>query len=145
MTDALMFHVPDGGEVEITNGLLKTTEGYETAAYLSLFGGNEQDGGDEDTARKQWWGNSTESDPARHYRSRTQYLLRSLPAVPANLRALEDAGEGDLAWFVEREIATLVAVTVRLTGINRVRIEARIDIDGTTHRFLFDRSWGSPA
>jgi hypothetical protein len=140
--DPLLFHTPNGGEMEITGGVTALTAGYANAAYLSMFGGNEQDSGDDDTKTKQWWANLTESAPERQYRSRTQYLLKSLPAVPANLRAIEDAIEGDLAWFVDLGIATLVAGTARLVGVNRVSIEARITIEDEVQTFKLERPWG---
>ena len=57
MTDLLLYASLDGGEIEVTNGVLTTDEGPFQAMYLSLFGGNFEDSGDTSTDSEQWWGN----------------------------------------------------------------------------------------
>jgi phage gp46-like protein len=141
MSDVLLRQEDDGGNVEVVGGLMTMTDSHEVAAYLSMFGGNEQDSGATDGERKQWWGNLTETNTARRYRSETQHLLQSLPAVPANLRRVQDAAEHDLAWFVEERIATLVAVSASMPGINRIQLDVRIDIDGVEHRITVKKHW----
>jgi phage gp46-like protein len=101
------------------------SEGLETAAYLSLFGGNEQDPG-ETATEEQWWGNVGETQPARIYRSETQYLLRSIPAVPSNLRRIEQAALRDLQWMVDEGVARSIGVTTHIPGLNRVVLDVVI-------------------
>ena len=83
MSDVLLSQTADGGEITVANGQVALTGGLESAVYLSIFGGNDSDSGQESTAPKQWWGNLDEPDPAGRYRGQTQYLLRALPLVPA--------------------------------------------------------------
>lgn len=125
MTDVLLRQTNDGGDITAEAGLLAMSDGLETAAYLSLFGGNEQDPGDADSAES-WWGNVGELEPARQYRSETQYLLRSLPAVPANLRRIEEAAERDLEWMLDSGIAKSIAVSASIPELNRVRVDVII-------------------
>lgn len=127
MSDPILRQTNDGGEITVENGLVLMSDGYETAAYLSLFGGNQDDAGDDASARRQWWGNLDETEAASRYRSETQYLLSSgLPAVPSNLRRFEQAAGRDLAWFVATGNARSVAVSTSIPALNRVRFEITI-------------------
>jgi len=141
MTDVL---VKDFG-VELVNGVLTLTAGFETAAQLSLFGGSVDDNASAATATKQWWGNLIESDPVRMYRSRTQALLESLPATTGNLRALEAAAKFDLDWFLSQNIANSVTVAVTLTGVDRVAFAIEIQAEGVKHSFTFVQNWEGAA
>jgi phage gp46-like protein len=140
MTDARLIHTADGGEIEFVNGVLTLDDGLLTAAYLSLFGGNTADSGLAADDRRQWWGNLTEPDPRRRYRSETQYLLRSIPATPNNLKRVQAAAERDLAWMLEL-IASTVSVRVTIPGVNRVRIAGNIVVDDSPYQFAFSNEW----
>lgn len=126
MTDVLLRQTNDGGDITAEAGLLRMSEGLETAAFLSMFGGNEQDGGDTD-ATEQWWGNIGETEAARTYRSETQFLIKSLPTIPANLLRIEQAAARDLAWMVEAGVAKSVAVAARIPALNSVAVDVTID------------------
>lgn len=125
MTDVLLRQSNDGGEITLEGGLLLLSEGLETAVYLSLFGGNEDDPGDGDTTL-QWWGNLLDTEPERAYRSETQYLLASLPAIPANLRRIEQAAARDLKWMLDTKNAQSVSVEATIPSLNRVRLGVSI-------------------
>ncbi|GAG06443.1 unnamed protein product, partial [marine sediment metagenome] len=60
--DILLLSTKDGGDINIESGLIEMTAGFETAVYLSLFGGNIEDDGTEATKSKTWWGNLLETD-----------------------------------------------------------------------------------
>lgn len=143
MTDVALFHTVDGGEIEILNGLVTMDDGLEAAAYLSLFGGNVDDSGDDAEIAQQWWGNLSETNPARQYRSEFQYLLQSIPATTGNLVRLEDAAVRDLTrTFVD--IAALITARASMPAVNRVALEISIEIDTTANRlFEFSAPWGS--
>ncbi len=126
MTDVLLFQTDDDGDIEIEMGLVTLTDTPETMAYLCLFGGNEQDDG-RDKNPATWWGNVEETDPQRRYISETQHLLRSLPAVPFNLRRIEDAVRRDLAVFTSSGIAKSVEAAASIPALNRVLIVINID------------------
>lgn len=119
MTDVLLRNGNDGGDVTLQGGLLLMSEGLETAAYLSLYGGNEDDPGEADRTL-QWWGNLLDSEPERAYRSETQFLTQSLPAIPVNLRRIEQAAARDLQWMLDTELAQSVAVEATIPAVNRV-------------------------
>lgn len=141
-SDVRLFHTADGGEIEVTDGLIVLSDGLETAVYLSLFGGNEQDSGQTRDNRKQWWGNFSEPIAARNYRSETQHLLMALPATTANLRALEEAAKRDVAWMAE----ALVARAEANASIPRHQtVELTISLvmkDAAAHNFSFQSPWG---
>lgn len=139
MTDVLLRHQPDGGNIDVINGSVLMADGLETAAYLSLFGGNEQDSGGDGDALRQWWGNLIERIEARQYRSRFQNMMASLPMVPANLSRLEEAAAIDLTWFVDEGIATYVNVTASIPAVNTIKLGALIVVDGREYRFEFTK------
>lgn len=142
--DVELFQGPNGGEITFTGGLVKMSDGLASACYLSMFGGNELDSGEEATDSQSWWGNLGEPDEAKQYRSRTQYVLRALPAVSANLLKLEDAMQADLAWLTD-EIATGIEATANLTAPRRVHLSVTVHVGESTYGpFEFDASWGAP-
>lgn len=132
MTDALLFHTDDGGEIEYTNGTLTMESGLRGAAYLSLFGGNEDDDGTSATAAVQWWGNLTEPVEARRQRSETQAALRGLPLIPASMRKVEGAALRDLAWMLE-SLADDVRASASMPSRNRMDLRIEIDVGDETY------------
>lgn len=142
--DVLLFQTTDNGEINVSGGLVEMSGGLETAAYLSLFGGNEDDDG-RDNSTLSWWGNSDETEGSRQYRSETQNLLRSIAAVPANLRRIEDAARRDLAWFLSDNIASKITVTASMPGLNKVRIIIDIEAVGEESQFDFVENWKAAA
>lgn len=132
--DVLLFHGNDDGDIIVSAGLVTMSGGLETAAYLSLFGGNEQDDGRADNPL-QWWGNYGEP-PERQQRSETQYLLRSLPAVPVNLRRVEDAAKRDLSWLPAE-----VSVRASMPGLNKIKLIVSINVQGEEKTIEFIENW----
>ena len=137
MTDVLLSHEADGGSITYTNGKAVLSDGLEAASYLSMFGGNENDSGDEADDSKQWWGNLSERQPERRHRSATQALLRSLPIIPANLLRLEEAAVGDHAWMIDTGLASFVRVTASIPTVNRIDLLVQIVIDDELFKFPF--------
>lgn len=138
--DVLLRHTIDGGEISVSAGLMQMTGGFETAVYLSLFGGNEDDDGRPDNP-KTWWGNLGVSDPAERYVSRFQNLLSALPAIPANLRRLEEAAKADLQWLLDIKAASTFEVTATMPGLNRVDIDVGIYAEGEEINFNYSENW----
>jgi phage gp46-like protein len=145
MTDVLLFQTPDGGEVTFENGQPLMDDGLETAAYLSLFGGNEEDSGGDEGKPVEWWGNKIESDASKKLRSHTQFLLRSIPITSGNIVLIEDAVAQDLAWMVETKLASFVGGTVSIPALNTIRIDVKIVVQDKTYApvFLYKRSAAS--
>ncbi len=142
--DVLLFQTDDDGEITVENGLVEMSGGLETAAYLSLFGGNEDDDG-RGASPLTWWGNLDEVDPVRQYRSETQNLLQALPATTGNLRRIEDAAGRDLAWFVGERVASSVTVAASIPGINRIKLKVDIEAVGEESSFEFTENWKASA
>jgi len=124
--DILLFQTDDDGEINVNDGIVEMSGGLETTAYLSLFGGNE-DG-------SEWWGNLSENEPSKKYNSETQNLLLSIPATSGNLKRIEDSVNRDLAWFLEKKLATSITASVSIIALNTIKII--IDIDQTTFEFI---------
>ena len=142
--DVLLFQTDDDGEITVEGGVVEMSGGLETAAYLSLFGGNEDDtGADGDPAN--WWANLDEIDPADRYRSETQNLLQAIPATTGNLRRIEDAAGRDLAWFIEKKVASSVTVVVTMPGVNRIKYSIAIEANGGESSFEFVENWKAAA
>lgn len=142
--DVVLYQTSDGGEINVADGFVEMSGGLETAAYLSLFGGNEDDDGRKNNAFS-WWGNLGETDPARKYRSETQNLLQSLPATTGNLRRVEDAARSDLAWLIQHGIAASIDVLVTVPDVNKIKLIITIEADGEASRIAFLENWKASA
>lgn len=142
--DVSLFQTNDGGNILVEEGLVAMSGGLETAAYLSLFGGNEEDDSSANTPFS-WWGNIDEEESARQYRSETQNLLHGLPAVSGNLRRIEDAARNDLAWMLEIPIASSVEVEATIPALNTVQIQIDIEANGVQTSFKFTENWQATA
>lgn len=124
MSDVLLFQTNNDGD--ITDGLTLTT-GLETAVYLSLFGGNENDDGTPGNP-KAYWANVNTDEADQRQISRLQNLLAGLPATTGNLKRLNDAALADLAWLDG------VTVSSSIPQLNRVKIT--VDIKGQEFQFI---------
>jgi phage gp46-like protein len=140
MSDVLLYQTNDNGEINVEGGVVELSGGLRTSVYLSLFGGNEDDPGGSDTTLS-WWGNKVEPDPVRRYRSETQYLLASIPAIPKNLRRIEQAVKRDLQWMIEQRAASEIEVSASVPALNRVAIELNIRAQGREENFNFSENW----
>ncbi len=138
--DVQLVQTVDGGDITSVNGVITMGSGLGTAAYLSLFGGSETDAGGSDT-RLQFWGNFSETELAKKYRSETQNLLQSIPATAANLLKIEAAAGRDLAWFVEVGAATVVEVLATIPARNKILVTVSIIADGDAIEFPFLENW----
>ncbi len=138
--DVRLFQTPDDGEISVIDGLVEMSGGFETMAYLCLFGGNIKDTGG-DNKSKSWWGNAIEDQPERIVRSEAQYLLETLPAIPSSLIPLRDAANRDLSVFLTQKIASEVTVEVSMPGLNRVHFSVGINALGQLYQFEFTENW----
>ena len=134
--DVCLYQSLDNGEITLDDdGLFVMEPGLATAAYVSLFGGNEDDAGGDDLTL-QWWGNFDEPEPSRQYRSETQHLLTSLPATANNLRRVKQAAERDTAWMLDVGLVTARTVAVSIPKLNAVKIEIDFGADSETVTYL---------
>lgn len=141
MSDVRLYNTADGGDIEYVNGKATVGDGLETAAYLSLFGGNTEDAGVSGTSQKQWWGNLTEPDPDRHYRSQTQHLLASLPLTTGNLPLVEEAARRDLAWL-ETALGASIDARATIPGAGKIAIEINVELGENQYTIPIVESWG---
>ena len=142
--DVLLCQTNDDGEINVEGGIVEMSGGLETAAYLSLFGGNEDDDGRPDNPFT-WWANIDEVDPSREYRSETQNLLQALAATTGNLRRVEDAANRDLAWFTQNNVASSVSVSASIPGLNKIKLTIDLEAVGEESRFEFVENWKASA
>lgn len=121
--DLLLYATEDGGEINVTNDFFEMTGGFDTAIYFTLFGGNELDDGTESTKKFQYWGNLIDKDnPERQLTSRTQNIIKGLPATSSNLLKLEEAIRLDMQWFKDEKIIDMLNITTSIPSKNRVTI-----------------------
>lgn len=138
--DVLLFQTVDDGDINVSDGIVEMSGGLETTAYLSLFGGNEDDDG-RDGNSATWWANLNETGDSRKYRSETQNLLQAITAVPANLRRIEDAARRDLSWLLSDNVASKITIAASMPGLNKVRLIIDIEALGEESQFEFVENW----
>jgi len=139
--DVILCQSNDGGEISVLGGTVEMSGGLSTAAYLSLFGGNEDDGGAQ-VSTSGWWGNIDENVPERKYRSETQFLLQGIPATSANLLRIEAAAMRDLQWMRDVRVASDVRVVASVPALNRIKLAVDIEAIGDESHFEFVENWG---
>ncbi len=131
--DVLLSQTLDDGEISVVGGVVEMTDDLQTAILLSMFGGNEDDDGQNATAN--WWGNIAETEPSKTYRSETQFLTNFLPANSVNRIRVEDAAVRDLQWMLDDGVAIAVEVTVVLPGNNLYRIFGVVETETKSTAF----------
>ncbi len=127
--DVLLVSTPDGGDIVVKDGLIAPCRNFDTAAYLSLFGGNRDDV--DRRPKETWWGNlipGTLADEWMHSEFGATIEARALTA--ANLRSAAQAAERDLAWIKDDAGADAVEVSLAAESSTRVRLEVDITQDG---------------
>lgn len=128
--DVFLFDTVDGGEISVVNGLVIGDRKFSTAAYLSLFGGNVEDGGRVDN-NKTWWGNRfAETSEKEKIVSRFQAIIKSLPLTTKNILLAEQAAKEDLAWMVDEGIADEIITDIKVVDRFRCELEVIIRKDG---------------
>ena len=137
--DIYIFQTNDDGDINVNDGITQMTCGYESAIYLSLFGGNDDDAGDESTSHLQYWGNFAETDPQKKLRSETQNIIASLPSTSSNLRLLEEANLRDLAWMSD-SVSNLTS-DARITSPDFCEITITYEAEGQKESFTYSVNW----
>lgn len=138
--DVLIYQTPNDGDITVENGITEMTPGFSSAVYLSMFGGNEADGGGSDDPNE-WWGDLLDVDPSRHYRGETETALLNMAAVPANLLKVQEAAKRDLQWLLDTNAASTVEVTATMPGLNRVALSVVVEADGIESQFEYVENW----
>ena len=138
--DVKLFQTLDDGNISVVNGVTEMTPGLEVAAYTALFGGNVDDDG-RDKNPNNWWGNLSEVDLTKQYRSETQFLLESIPATSGNLQKMQEAAKRDLQFFKDIKAANTVDVFATIPGLNKLNLRIVIEANGIETEFNFTENW----
>jgi phage gp46-like protein len=128
--DLLLEDTPDGGDIQIKDGLFVPDRTFSTAVYLSLFGGNIEDSGKVKNT-KTWWGNTLEKTAANERLvSRFQALIAGLPMTTKNINAAEKSARLDLNWIIEEGAADTINVSGSATAHNKFSLRVEIKAGG---------------
>jgi len=139
--DVKLYQSTENGEIHVEDGIVEMTSNFDTMAYLTLYGGNVEDSGGDDKSQ-QWWGNFSEPDEDKHYRSEYQNLINGIPATSGNLRLVEAAAQRDLEKaFVRTKIADTVTVTATIPKVNAITLTIEIEAQGNRSQFEFTDNW----
>lgn len=142
--DVKLIDSLDDGDLEIVEDFVQMTGGIETAAYLSIFGGNKRDNGTAATKKHEWWGNQLETDPNKKLVSRTQNIMFTTPSTPNNLLKIIEAAKQDLAWFKNTGFADIIEVVANIPAPKKLKLSFRILKDGELlEDFEFLENWKS--
>lgn len=141
MTDVRLFQTVDGGNINFQNGNpdMAAVE-VETAAYLSMFGGNHGDNGTDATKSKQYWGNLTETEPSRQYRGETAERILGSTNLATDVLDIEEHARRDLRWFLDTGLADSVEVSAFVPTYNTIDISSDITIGDTVYSFTFSQA-----
>lgn len=130
MTDVLFCQTADEGDIESIGGVVSLTGGFESAVYISLFGG-----------RGEWWGDLQETDPAYKLTGETENTLKGVAAIPANLRRVEQAAQRDLTWMKDVKAANEITVVATMPGVNKIGLSVAISARGKESIFEYTENW----
>lgn len=140
MYDVLIYESGNGGEVELVNGDLATTDSIANQSYLSHFGGNieavttgEEIQGEE---RNDWWGNAFfQDDPAAQMNSHLERALNENPIGSTGRSEIERRAAEDLEFMAE---ISETETTVYLSGSDKITIsDSILEID-TVYKYIWD-------
>jgi phage gp46-like protein len=130
--DILLQATGDGGEIDITDGLIACDRGFSTAVYVSLFGGNEEDDGKVEND-KTYWGNLIPGAKANEKDiSRFQNIIKALPMSVKNIKLAIGAAALDLAWMKDTGIADEILISSSVDIKNTLNLIVKVNKDGTT-------------
>ncbi len=143
--DVKFYQTDDGGEIDLIvpyefGAYIDMIPGFESMAYLCLFGGDARDSGSDEDIRR-WWGNIGITDKDLMIRSETQFLLNTKAATSSNLLTVQDAAKRDLAVFINKKIADSVEVKASIPTVNKVKLVVDIMARGKLHTFNFTENW----
>jgi len=130
--DLLLEDTPDFGEIKIENGLFVNDQTFNTAVYLSLYGGNAKDNGKVKN-KETWWGNTLPATAENEKMiSRFQAVISGLPMTTKNILQAETAAELDLKWIIGEGIADKITAVGRAAGKNKFELAVEIKSKGDT-------------
>jgi phage gp46-like protein len=130
--DLFLEDTPDGGDIRIENNLFVSDRSFNTAVYLSIFGGNKDDNGKVKN-NKTWWGNTLPGTAENEKLvSRFQAVISGLPMTTKNILEAESAAQLDLKWVVDEGIADKVTASGRALSHNKFALVVDIQAGGAS-------------
>lgn len=126
--DVLLISTPDGGDLVLEDGLIKDCRNFDTAVYLSLFGGNRDDL--DGRPKETWWGNLVPGTKRGEWmQGEFGAMATGLPLTGATLRKAADAAGRDLEWIKGDAGADEISVSLSAADGKRVVLSAEIKKD----------------
>lgn len=126
--DVLFYMTPDGGELNVENGITEMTAIWDSFILMCLMGGNRHDNGTATTEKLQYMGNEDE-EPENQLRSRFQALLYGRPMTSALARELGEAAALDVADGMGEDAKNVLA---SVSILSNKRMSVNIDIELTS-------------
>jgi phage gp46-like protein len=124
--DLLLEDTPDGGDIVINNCLFVNDPSFNTAVYLSLFGGNEDDNGKVEN-KNTWWGNTLPGiSKNEKLVSRFQNIIFTLPMTSKNIQSAENAARLDLQWAIDEGIGDKIIISGQAVTRNKFNLTVNI-------------------
>lgn len=121
--DVLLFDTQDGAEITIFNGLISMDKGFNSAVYLSLFGGDKDDTG-EVVNNNTWWGNKIQNiSENEKLVSRFQSFITSVPLTSKNVKLAEGKVIQDLQWMIDDGIADSIEAEIQVVGRKDINLK----------------------
>ena len=93
--DVLFLMTPDGGEMNIQDGLTEMTALWDSFVLIALMGSNREDDGTAATNKKQYMGNEDE-EPQYQNRSRFHSMIYGKPITSETIKELGEAAALDI-------------------------------------------------
>ncbi|MBQ3462310.1 MAG: hypothetical protein IJH36_04230 [Clostridia bacterium] len=127
--DVLLVSTPDGGDIVVEDGLIQDCRNFDTAVYLSLFGGNRNDL--DGRPKETWWGNLISGTKRNEWmQSEFGAMVTGLPLTSGNLRRAGEAAKRDLQWIQADAGADDITVRLSAEQARRVTLFSEITRDG---------------
>lgn len=127
--DALFYITPNGGEINISNGLTKMGW-WESHINLCLCGGNMADTATPDTDHLQWMGNEDE-ETAYKFRSRFLSMLNGRPITSQLVRELGEAAALDIVEGSGDKVQSVIC-DVSIDESGKITVQSNISMaDGS--------------
>jgi phage gp46-like protein len=130
--DLYLADTEDGGDIRVEEEFFVNDKTFNTAVYLSLFGGNKEDAGKIKNSRS-WWGNML-SGTAENEKmvSRFQAVIAGKPMTAKNIQEAENAAELDLKWLKSEGAADGIKANGRAASGSRFLLDIKISAAGET-------------
>lgn len=124
--DVLFEMTPDGGEMNIEEGITEMSVLYDSFILTCLMGGNRHDDGTATTASKQYMGNEDE-EPQNQLRSRFHALLYGRPMTSSLAKELGEAAALDVSDGMGEDAKNIIA-TVSILSNKRMSVSVDIEL-----------------